>query len=260
MTESRLVSQGNIVDCDTGGCQNKVGYIRTSSPDYYDWHEIEGYALNCHQWKCPDCAKYLKNRLLDRIKQGLQGKTDFNFMTLTSSYRDMDIKASWHRFHVGMNYFYPIDRFVWVMELTPPSHPYTDWRNITKISVGGLRHFHGLISFVDKVPSEDEFRAYWERATKYEANQIHFEKLWDMKSPAGYMSKYITKGLNSGYHDRERRVGFSQNFPKYIPKLEPIKGAYLSYDPRHEPEQRDDFAKMLEDANLPFKNKGKRFL
>lgn len=247
---------------DSAGCPNKIGFVRTSPVDYYDVSEVEGYALNCHQWECPVCAKVLKNQLLDRVAFGFNGVTDAYFFTVTSSYRDMDIKASWNRFNTSMGnkYNFPIHRFVWIMELTPPSHLYTDWKGDTRRSVGGLRHFHGLISFVDKIPSKDEFGALWLKSTKGEANQVHFEKLVDLRRPAGYISKYLTKALVSGYKDRERRVGFSRNFPKVPPAFEVKPGVYLPYDPRHEVEQHDDFAKMLEDANLPFKNKGKRYL
>jgi hypothetical protein len=259
MTESELISIDKNISL-TCGCQRPVGFIRTAQGQNDDWREIEGYSLNCHQWDCPACAKVLTNQLRDRINYGLQGKSDFYFYTLTSSYHDMQIKSAFNRFRTILYDNYPIDKYVQVMELTPPSHPYTDWRNVTKISVGGLRHFHGLMSFVDKIPCKAEFGAFWERATKGKAWHTHFEKLWDIKSPAGYMSKYLSKGLSSGYRDRERRVMFSQNFPKLPLNLEPKSGVYLSYDPRHEPVQRDDFAKMLEEANLPFKNKGKRFL
>ncbi len=242
------------------GCQNKIGFVRTSSCNFYDVSEIEGYALNCHQWKCPDCAKFLKNRLLDRIASGFEGVTDAYFFTVTSSYRDMQIKPAWNSMRGILRHNYPIDKYVAIMELTPPSHLYTDWKGVTKVSVGGLRHFHGLMSFVDKIPCKAEFRGYWERATKYEANQVHFEKLYDLRKPAGYISKYVTKALHSGYLDRERRIMFSRNFPKKENNLVPVKGTYLSYDPRHPVEQHDDFTKMLEEANLPFKNKGKRYL
>lgn len=245
MTDSRFDFQGNKDSYYTNGCQDKIGFVRTSSCDYYDISEIEGYSLNCHQWSCPFCAKVLKNQLLDRINLGLQDKSDFYFFTLTSSYLDMDIKSSWNRFRAALYYNYPIDRFVWVMELTPPSHSYVDWKGVSRVSIGGLRHFHGLMSFVDKIPSKDEFGAFWERATKFEANQIHFEKLWDIKSPAGYMAKYVTKALYSGYKDRERRIGFSQNFPKLVSNLEVKKGVYLPYDPRYEPLEDIEFTEML---------------
>jgi len=249
LTESRFVLQSDKLSCDTKGCRNKIGFVRTSSCNYDDVLEIEGYPLNCHQWKCSACSKVLRNQLLDRINLGLQDKSDFYFMTLTSSYRDMNIKSSWHRFHVRMNYKFPIDRFVWLMELTPPSHVYEDWKGDKKVSVGGLRHFHGLISFVDKIPSEEEFKAYWERATKYEANQTHFKKLWDLKSPAGYMAKYLTKSLSSGYHDGERRIGFSQNFPRLKSNLEVKKGVYLPYDPRIEFPEDKEFSKLMDTIN-----------
>jgi hypothetical protein len=189
MSDSRLVSQIDKSSC-SNGCQNKIGFVRTSSCNYYDVSEIEGYSLNCHQWGCPACAKVLKNQLLDRINLGLQDKSDFYFYTLTSSYHDMQIKAAFNRFRNVLNLKnnYPIDKYVQVMELTPPSHVYEDWRGIKKVSVGGLRHFHGLMSFVDKIPCKAEFGAYWERATKGKAWHTHFEKLWDLKSPAGYMS------------------------------------------------------------------------
>lgn len=244
LTESNLISKDKSVSF-TGGCQNKIGFVRTSSCNYDDVLEIEGYSLNCHQWKCVACAAVLKNQLLDRINLGLLGSSDFYFMTLTSSYRDMDIKSSWKRFHDRMNYKFPINRFVWLMELTPPSHVYEDWKGVSRVSVGGLRHFHGLISFVDKIPIEEEFGAYWARATKYKANQTHFKKLWDLKSPAGYMAKYLTKSLSSGYHDRERRIGFSQNFPKLKSNLEVKKGVYLPYDPRIETEEDKEFTEMF---------------
>jgi hypothetical protein len=249
LTESELISIDKSVSF-TGGCQNKIGFVRTSSCNYDDISEIEGYSLNCHMWNCPACAKVLKNQLLDRIHLGLKDKSDFYFFTVTSSYRDMDIKFSWARMRTTLynNNFYP-DRFVWVMELTPPSHSYTDWKGAKRISVGGLRHFHGLISFVDKIPSKEEFGAFWERATKYEANQVHFEKLWDIKSPAGYMSKYVTKALYSGYKDRERRIGFSQNFPKLENNLEKKSGVYLPYDPRVELPEDKEFTKMIENMN-----------
>jgi uncharacterized protein CbrC (UPF0167 family) len=146
---------------------------------------------------------------------------------------------------MNLNCNYPIDRFVWVMELTPPSHSYTDWKGDSRVSVGGLRHFHGLMSFIDKIPSKPEFKAFWERATKYEANQTHFERLTNVKSPAGYMAKYLTKALSSGYHDRERRIGFSHNFPKLISNLEIKKGVYLPYDPRIEVIEDKEFTEML---------------
>jgi len=260
MSDKQLISIDKSVSF-TGGCQNKIGFVRTSSCNYDDVSEIEGYSLNCHQWVCPDCQKYLLNRLRDRITLGLKDKLDFFFFTLTTRYHEQDIKGSWARLRrILIDSGYPIDRFVWIMELTPPSHPYTDWKGVTKVSVGGLRHFHGLMSFKDKIPCKQEFSGFWKQSTKGKSWQVHIEKLWDVKSPAGYMSKYLTKGLTSGYHDRERRVGFSQNFPKLISTLEPVKGVYLSYDPRHPVEQHDDFAKMLEEANEPFKNKGKRFL
>lgn len=246
LTKSELTSKDKSVSF-TNGCQNKIGFVRTSSCNYDDISEIEGYSLNCHQWSCPACAKVLKNQLLDRINLGLQDKSDFYFFTLTSSYLDMDIKSAWNHFRtsIGNKYHYPIDRFVWVMELTPPSHSYVDWKGVSRVSVGGLRHFHGLMSFVDKIPSKEEFGAFWERATKYEANQVHFEKLWDIKSPAGYMSKYVTKALYSGYKDRERRIGFSQNFPKLYNKLDKKSGVYLPYDPRIESVESPEFAKMI---------------
>jgi hypothetical protein len=259
MTESSLISKDKSVSF-TGGCQNKIGFVRTSSCDYDNVSEIEGYSLNCHQWDCSVCAKVLKNQLLDRIALGFTGVTDAYFFTVTSSYRDMNIKASWNRLRGFLDYHYPVDLYVALMELTPPSHLYTDWKGVTRRSVGGLRHFHGLMSFIDKIPSKDEFGAFWLKSTKGDANQVHFDKLFDLRRPAGYISKYVTKALHSGYRDRERRVMFSRNFPKLIPTLEVKPGVYLPYDPRHEIEQHDDFAKMLEAANEPFKNKGKRYL
>jgi len=249
-----------LAEALSSGCPNQIGFVRTSSCNYDDISEIEGYALNCHQWDCPVCAKVLKNQLLDRISLGFEGVTDAYFFTLTSSYHDMDIKGSWNRFRGFMGYHYPINRYVAIMELTPPSHLYTDWKGETRRSVGGLRHFHGLMSFIDKIPSKEEFGGFWFKATKRNANQVHFDKLVDLRRPAGYISKYVTKALNSGYRDRERRVMFSRNFPVLPRTLEVKPGVYLPYDPRHEPIQSDDFDKMLRDANLPFENKGKRYL
>jgi len=234
--------------------------VRTSSCNYDDISEIEGYALNCHQWSCPVCAKVLKNQLLDRIALGFDGVTDAYFFTVTSSYRDMDIKKAWANMRSALSYHFPVNRYVAIMELTPPSHLYTDWKGVTRRSVGGLRHFHGMISFIDKIPSKEEFGALWLQSTKGEANQVHFDKLHDLRKPAGYISKYVTKALTSGYRDKEKRVMFSRHFPKLPGNLEVKPGVYLPYDPRHKPEQYDDFAKMLEAANLPFKNKGKRYL
>jgi hypothetical protein len=259
LTDSETTSRDKILS-HSAGCPNKIGFVRTSSCNYDDISEIEGYALSCHMWDCPVCAKVLKNQLLDRIALGFNGVTDAFFFTVTSSYRDMDIKASWVNMRHFLSYYYPVKHFVAIMELTPPSHLYTDWKGVTRRSVGGLRHFHGLISFVDKIPSKEEFGALWLKSTKGEANQVHFEKLYDLRRPAGYISKYVTKALHSGYRDRERRVMFSRNFPKLIPTLEVKPGVYMPYDPRHKVEQYDDFAKMLEAVNLPFKNKGKRYL
>lgn len=244
MSESELISIDKSVSF-TGGCQNKIGFVRTSSCNYDELSEIEGYSLNCHQWSCPDCAKVLKNQLLDRINQGLDFVHEFFFMTLTSSYREMDIKKYWNRFRVRMSYNYSINRFVWVMELTPPSHVYEDWKGVKRVSVGGLRHFHVLISFKDKIPSKDLIERYWYRATSEKAWQIHFERLNDIRSPAGYMSKYLTKSLFSGYKDKEHRVGFSQNFPKLKSNLEVKKGVYLPYDPRIETKESSEFVKMI---------------
>jgi hypothetical protein len=251
LTERELTSKDKSISL-TGGCQNKIGFVRTSSPDYYDWYEIEGYSLNCHMWNCSVCSKVLKNRLLDRIRYGLEGDHEFFFMTLTSSFRNMDIKAAFHRFTSNLRHKSPIGRYVWVMELTPPSHSYTDWKGVSRVSVGGLRHFHILISFTGDIPSEEKISDIWLSSTKGKAWEVHFERLNEILNPAGYLAKYVTKALQVGYLYNEKRVGFSQNFPKLPLNLEPQKGVYLPYDPRHEPKQYDDFDEMLKQANKPY--------
>ena len=165
-------------------CPNQHSFIRTSSCDYEDWREIEGYRLNCRQWNCEVCCKVLKNQLLDRIHYGLEGEQEFSFMTLTSSFREMAIKDAWNRFRNRLNYKYPTYRWVYVMELTPPSHIYEDWKGEKRVSVGGLRHFHILISFIDDIPSEETVSTYWRSSTKGRAWQTHFVRLNLLRSPA----------------------------------------------------------------------------
>jgi len=254
MTESELISKDKSISL-TCGCPHKIGFIRTAQGVNDDWREIEGYGLPCHQWRCGVCSKVLENRYLDRITAGLGTTHEFYFMTLTSSFREMDIKSCWARFRSRISYKYPIGLFVWVMELTPPSHEYTDYKGVKTRSIGGLRHFHVLISFKDKIPSKEIISDYWKSSTKGKAWQIHFERLNELKSPAGYMSKYLTKALKVGYLYNEKRVGFSDNFPKAVSKLEPIKGVYLSYDPRHEP----DYSLNIE-ATKAFETSEQEFL
>lgn len=241
-------------------CPNKVGFVRTSSCNYESWHEIEGYGVNCKQWICPVCSKVLKNTLLDRIHAGLESEQEFYFMTLTSSYRDMDIKSAWNRFRNRLNYNYPIGRFVWVMELTPPSHEYINWKGVKSLSVGGLRHFHVLISFMDEIPSESKISVLWKAATFQKSWEIDFVRLHGIRSPAGYMAKYVTKALNFGYYTRERRVGFSRNFPKLKSNLLPLPGVYLPYDPRYDIPESEPFDELLSDLRNPKNLKGKRYL
>src|SRR5659263_107936 len=235
MTDYRIVAQIDKPNCSCG-CPHKIGFIRTAQGVNDDWREIDGYGLPCHQWRCEVCSKVLKNQLLDRIHFGLVGIPDFYFMTLPSSFLNMDIKGAYHRFTRNLSYKYPIGRYVWVMELTPPSHYYTDYKGDSRLSVGGLRHFHVLISFTGDIPTEAKISDIWKTSTKGKAWEVHFEKLIEVKNPAGYLAKYVTKALQVGYIYNEKRVGFSQNFPKLPLTLEPGKGVYLSYDPRHEPD------------------------
>jgi hypothetical protein len=72
----------------------------------------------------------------------------------------------------------------------------------------GVRHLHVLINaYIDQKTISEK----WERATKGTSKIVWIEDAKNIKNPAGYMTKYLTKNLNDEhkYGRKERRYAFS---------------------------------------------------
>lgn len=140
---------------------------------------------------CPGCSPVLRNQLLDRIKEFFADDTVW-FMTLTMQATDnSDIMKHWHELqHHALNYYYKGLRGFWTVELTKR----------------GKAHLHALIT-------QSIDTAWLQRAWKQITNSSYIarcEPTQDIKNPAGYMLKYITKQHNNDHLFKKgtRRYGF----------------------------------------------------
>ncbi|MFZ3059323.1 MAG: hypothetical protein WA102_06225 [Candidatus Methanoperedens sp.] len=184
--------------------------------------------IACKSWDCPVCAFKIKMGLLDRVALNFGQYQDDYFLTLTDHLHPADITKHQNHFMTVLKRTFDVDKTFWTKEYTPPSHPYTDWKGVTRLSVGGVAHLHELLSFNgDNIPSESEMSDIWLRANG-DSYIVDLQKV-NLRNPAGYMCKYMDKAFESyKYLKNENRYQFSRNCLK-VPEFSGVGSTGWQY-------------------------------
>lgn len=177
----------------TGKCPTMVGA----------WGDPETGRIGlipCKRWECPHCGKVMKAQLLERAGTTFKGRR-VRFWTLTVPLgfsEDRDLMHAWAKLrsllrHAGYHHF----RFFWVKEYTQK----------------GEAHLHML---VDAYLPWWLMRVLWGHATDGRANHLWVsgepEYGGDIKNPAAYAAKYVTKATTCHHPKGRRRWGASAGF------------------------------------------------
>jgi Zn-finger protein len=181
----------NFKDEYVSSCLNPIGTV-------YD-ENGNNFPLSCGKWSCSHCGWIKKQRLLDRVTFGFSGGFRIRHFVLTelkaSGSKHEDISRHWARLRASLAKLgYVGYRFFWTKEFKD-----------------GFRHMHLMIStYIPKHVIE----RLWYLATDKTAYIIR-QKDHDVHSPAGYLSKYLTKDFREApFKKHERRYGLSQgHFP-----------------------------------------------
>jgi hypothetical protein len=169
--------------------------------------------IACKKWSCPVCGNRMKFAILKRLALNFPKGSDYFFWTLTDHMHPDDISDHFTLFMKNIRKRYKVDKSFWCKEYTPPSHAYRDARGIVRISVGNVKHLHGLTSFIGENPDELEISELWKMAST-DSYVVKFEKVI-LRNPAGYMSKYLTKTFqDSLFMTKEQKYHFSRNCDK----------------------------------------------
>ena len=160
----------------------------------------------CKKWRCTVCGPKKKKALSWAIGQAVEKYNLVGLMTLTLDPKKIPagvnsckyIKAMWRKFRVPVSrYLGKSLSFIWVMELQK----------------NGRAHLHILI---DAFLPQRWVSAKWSR---YGGGRIvDVRAISSAKAAAWYVSKYLSKGLDGGLADRERRYGKSKNIQLFEKK------------------------------------------
>ena len=153
----------------------------------------------CNSWRCPVCGKVKKNKVIDRIHDGqvLLSQDEslhadfrfFRFLTLTQSIEDdTPIMVAWARFRA-----YLAKKGIKLV--------YFGVKEFTK---KGKRHLHVL---VNKYLRFKDVKHAWILATKGNSYRVWINRV-NVKSGAGYMTKYMSKTLHHEMFKRGERRYF----------------------------------------------------
>lgn len=211
-TISRLIdisfSATKMYEHSLGACPHPE-YIR-------DLQTGEIIPINCNKWTCPYCGHIKKAKLLDNIAYGgaiiqANGRR-WRFLTLTLSTRvdGRKIDLFWARFRANIH--------AWAKKTGQHTPQYFKIKEFTE---KGQRHLHVLI---DTFLPFNMIQYFWRMATDGTSYWVNIKKA-QVKSAAGYMSKYMTKQtvLSDLFDKGERRYSFSYHFPR-IPRPIKVKG------------------------------------
>lgn len=177
----------------------------------------EGWSIPapCNSWRCPVCSKVKKNKVVDRVHDGQvllsQDETlhpdfrFFRFLTLTQATDDdTPIMTAWARFRA---YFAKKGiKFVYF--------------GVKEFTKNGKRHLHIL---VNRYLRFEDLKYAWLLATKGNSYRVWINRV-DIKSGAGYITKYMAKTLQHEMFKRgERRYFHSRgiyfkNHRQFVPK------------------------------------------
>lgn len=201
---NRISSKSPIINPFHLKCPKPVGVVEN-----YWTHDRARIA--CKRWDCPVCAFKIKMGILDRVALNFTQDQDYYFLTLTDHLHPDDITKHQNHFMTVLKQNFNVDKTFWTKEYTPPSHDYTDWKGVTRRSVGGVKHLHELLSFNDNnIPSESEISDIWLRVNG-DSYIVDLQKV-NLRNPAGYMCKYMDKTFDDyQYLKNENRFQFSRN-------------------------------------------------
>jgi hypothetical protein len=180
--------------------------------------------MRCNAWDCPYCGKIKKLNVLKRVERGfdrvgLDLGMRIRSITLTQKLGSVrNLMEDWAALrHLLSRAGYHL-RYFWSKEFT----------------INGQRHLHLLInayipqktlSLMWKLVTDGESYIVWINA----ADHGNFSD--DIRSPAGYMSKYLTKAYNKNevsFNKGEHRYGFSRYDLFKTIKHRPLPPADLS--------------------------------
>ena len=186
------------VDDGTSSNPKKRWSFCPNSPGHFILPAGNSVPARCNSWGCSFCSPAKKHRYLDRIARGTAtGGYRWRFLTLTQATSDpMPIMTAWARWRRYMhNDGWSRLKYVWVKEFTRK----------------GKRHLHILVNAY--VP-QALIKKNWLRATRQKSFIVHIVGKDEdgIKNGAGYMSKYLSKNIESDHEWRkyERRFGFSR--------------------------------------------------
>lgn len=161
-------------------CIKPVGFVLT---------DTGLHSVACKMRNCPVCSVILRLQLMERVKHFFSDDEQLRFMTLTKSINDnADIMTHWHTLMVDLKRKFPGLKGFWVKEYTKR----------------GKAHLHMIVNRY--IPQE------WLSERWYEITRtsyiVHIEAMSDIKNPAAYMLKYMTKAMQANYQKGERIYGF----------------------------------------------------
>ena len=202
----KLVRKGKVV------CRQPIGYfIDSLSGEIFDAY--------CKTWGCPECGPKKRGKLLDDVRYGSKllrvSGYRWRFVSLSTG-PDVDARMLpkyWARYRASIaKYGYRFQFF-----------------KVTEFQENGTRHYHAIINMF--VPW-GLLKHLWILATDGLGQHVDIRKE-QLRSPAGYMLKYMGKGfLDDRFMDHERRYSFSQRFPR-LPRPDPNPRFRFVYKPNN---------------------------
>ncbi len=177
----------------------------TNCPDpvgTFENNDGEKFNVACKKWSCEVCRKVLKNKLLDRIRDGFikyrekHPNCGLYFLTLTLSnvVDDSNIMKYWARLRAHISkYGIRNLAYVWCKEFTQ----------------AGIRHLHIIYAYDEDI-DQNFLSESWKKVTENTSCVVDIRAIDSIRSASGYISKYITKSLDAlGFKKGEHRFGFS---------------------------------------------------
>lgn len=154
------------------------------------------YDMPCKTWRCPVCGRILKNKLIDQVSLYFRGEPNVYFYTFTEqadSGREImeDLERFRNTLYRGLKERDPQDGRKWITRWKP--RPRAKAFGVKEFTQRGVRHVHMIATFA---MDNEELSQRWRHATKGVSDQARITENFTMRSPAGYMMKYMAKQLD----------------------------------------------------------------
>lgn len=182
-------------------------------------------------WNCPVCAAIKKNKLLDQVGLYFAGDKELYFYTFTEqadSGRNItsDLASFKRTLIKGLKERVTGTYNKWKTRWEPRPKPKAYLSK--EFTLRGVRHIHMIADF--KMDNE-ELTQRWRHATHGVSDQAYGTQALEIKKPAAYMMKYMSKQLSADkehfyegeyqFRRHERRYSFwKPEGMKSIPKIE----------------------------------------